>query len=146
MEAKSPSRRAQAAAGLLAVAGGLGVAVLAASHLGKLSGRIDPMVGLIAGLALVFVGAILVVPERSRMLRAWFGALMITSIALMFDWLAFGPGERHVMSGIAGANTGVRTHFWEVPGQILFASGLLLFNLMAVWAWMRALRGKHARG
>jgi hypothetical protein len=145
MAAKSPSRRAQVSAGLLAMTAGLGVTVLAASHLGKAVGKLDPVIGLIAGLTLVFVGAILVVPERNRNLRTWFGALMITSIALLFDWLAFGPGERRVTNGIASASNGVRTHFWEVPGQILFASGLLLFNLMAWWAWMRALWGKPAR-
>jgi hypothetical protein len=145
MAAKSRSRRAQIAAGLLAIAAGLGVSALAASHLGKSFGRLDPIVGLMAGFVFALVGAILVVPERRKGLRAWIGALMITSIALLFDWIAFGPSERHVTAGISNANTGVRTHFWEVPGRVLLVSGAILFNLMALWAWLRAFWRKPGR-
>jgi hypothetical protein len=145
MATKSPSRRRQIAAGLLAMAAGLGVAALAANHLGKPTGRLDPVVGLIAGFAFAFAGAILVAPERRKGLRAWSGALMITFIALLLDWIALGPGEHHVASGLSNANTGVRTHFWEVPGRVLLFSGAVLFNLMALWAWLRALWGKAAK-
>jgi hypothetical protein len=143
MAAKSPSRRKQIAAGLLAMAAGLGVAALAASHLGKPTGRLDPVVGLITGFALAFAGAILVVPERRKGLRAWAGALMITFIALLLDWIALAPGEHRVATGVS--NAAVRTHFWEVPGRVLLFSGAVLFNLMALWAWLRALWGRTAR-
>src|SRR5690242_5106627 len=128
MAAKSLSRRRQIATGLLLAAAGFALAALAASHLGGSPGRLDPVVGLIGGAALVFLGAILVAPERRRRVRAWGGALMITSIALLFDWLVLGH-----------APPGARTHFWEAPGKVLLASGALLFSLMAMWAWMRAL-------
>jgi len=137
MAAKKPSRRAQVASGLLVLAGGLGVATLAAGHLFSQPGRLDPVVGVIGGMILVLVGAILVVPERNKALRAWFGALMVTSIALLFDWLAFGPGERHVAAIGSNSGLGLRTHFWEVPGRVMMASGAVLFNLMALWAWFR---------
>jgi hypothetical protein len=55
---------------------------------------------------------------------------MVTCIAFLFDWIALG----------ANGSTGVRTHFWEVPGRVLLVSGALLFNLMALWAWIRARR------
>ena len=139
MAAKRPSRRAEVAAGLLVIAGGLGVAALAAGHLFGQAGRLEPVVVMIAGMILVFVGAILVVPERNKALRAWFGALMITCIALLFDWLAFGPGEHHA-ARTANSNLGLRTHFWEVPGQVMMLSGAVLFNLMALWAWLRTRR------
>ena len=70
MKAKSPARRTQVAAGLLAIAAGLGLAALAASHLGRPAGRLDPVVGLITGFAFAFAGAILVVPVRRKRLRA----------------------------------------------------------------------------
>lgn len=140
MAAKRPSRRAEVAAGLLVIAGGLGVAALAAGHLFGQAGRLEPVVVIIAGMILVFVGAILVVPERNKSLRAWFGALMITCIALLFDWLAFGSGERHTKAGTANSNLGLRMHFWEVPGQVMMLSGAVLFNLMALWAWLRTRR------
>ena len=135
MAAKSPSRHTQVAVGLLAVAVGLGAAALAASHIGKPAGRLDPVVGVIAGFAFAFAGAILVVPERRRKLRSWIGALMI----------AFVPGDHPGASAISNGNHSTRTHFWQVPGQVLLLSGAALFNLMALWAWLRAFLGKAAR-
>lgn len=140
MAAKPLSRRGQFTIGILVIAAGLCVTALAANYLGKPTGKFDPVVGLIAGLAFAFAGAILVVPERQGRNRAFFGALMVTSIALLFDWLAFGPGERHLVAGISNSGIGVRTHFWEVPGRVLLASGAVLFSLMALWAWIRARR------
>jgi hypothetical protein len=112
---------------------GLCIAAIAASFLARPAGRFDPVVGFIAGLAIAFTGGILVVPERQGRMRASLGALMITCIALLFDWIAFGSG--------------VRTHVWEVPGRVLLVSGAMLFNLMALWAWIRArrVRRKTAR-
>jgi hypothetical protein len=127
MAAKRPSRRAEFAAGFLVTAAGIGLAALAASYFGR-------SFGMIAGCTLVFLGAILIVPERHRRMRAWCAALMITSIALLLDWIALGR-----------APAGTRTHFWEAPGRVLLASGAALFTLMALWAWMRALWGGHAR-
>jgi len=136
MASKPRSRRGQTAGGLLALVAGVGVAANAASHLGQPLGRVDPVVLMIAGFALAFVGLILFAPERNRRLKAWLGALMITAIALLLDWLVF--------SHLAGSGV-ARTHFWEVPGRVLLTSGALLFSLMALWAWMRALWGKPAR-
>jgi hypothetical protein len=140
MAEKPLSRRGQFTIGVLVVAAGLCVAALAASYVGKPAGMFDPVVGLIAGLAFALAGAILAVPERQKGIRALFGALMITCIALLFDWIAFAPGERRITGGISGAHASVRTHFWEVPGRVLLVSGAVLFNLMAVWAWFRTRR------
>ena len=146
MAAKPLSRRGQFTIGVLVVAAGLCVVALAANYVGKSTGRFDPVVGLIAGLALAFAGAILVVPERQGRTRAWFGALMITAIALLFDWLAFGPSEPRDTATL-GNGAAARVHFWQVPGRVLIASGAVLFNLMALWAWLRArrVRRKSAR-
>lgn len=129
MAAKPLSRRGQFTLGVLVVAAGLCVAAIAASFVGQPGGRFDPLVAVIAGIALALAGAILVVPERDARMRAWFGALMITAIALLLDWIL----ARRLGSA-------ARTHFWEVPGRVLLASGALLFNLMALWAWIRARR------
>ena len=130
MASKPQSRRGQIAGGLIALAAGVGLAANAAGHLGQPMGKLDPVLLIIGGSALAFVGLILFAPERNRRLKAWLGALMISAIAVLLDWLAFGPG---------GANHAGRVHFWEVPGKLLLASGAVLFNLMAVWAWMRTL-------
>jgi len=145
MAAKALSRRGQITVGVSVVAVGFGIGAIAASHLGQPAGKFDPVAGLIASLAFAFAGAILVVPVRHVRTRASFGALMITAIALLFDWVAFGPGERRFSGGIPGGNSGARTHLWQMPGQILFVSGAVLFNLMALWAWLRARRAPRKR-
>jgi hypothetical protein len=144
MAAKPLSRRGQFTIGILVVAAGLCAVALAANYVGKPTGRFDPVVGLIAGLALAFAGAILVVPERQGRTRAWFGALMISCIALLFDWLAFGPRELQDAAAL-GNGAAVRMHFWQVPGRVLLASGAVLFNLMALWAWFRARRVRSGK-
>jgi len=143
MAGKALSRRRQVMAGFVVIAVSLGVAAIAAIHIGSSPDALVPgaVAGLIAGLALAFAGAILVVPERHGRIRASFGALMITFIALLFDWVAFGPGERRFTAALSSGNVGVRPHFWEMPGRILLVSGAMLFNLMALWAWLRARRG-----
>jgi len=134
MGAKPLSRRGQVTVGLLVIALGFGVAAIATIHLVMPPGKavLDPVVVLISGFAFAFGGAILVVPERRGRTRASFGALMITSVALLFDWVAFGPGEHHAKGGVA--------HLREMSRHILLASGAVLFNLMALWAWFRARR------
>ena len=147
MSPKALSRRRQVAAGFVVIAVSLGVAAIAAIHLGQSPESHVPgaVAGLIAGLAFAFAGAILVVPERRKQTRASFGALMITFVALLFDWVAFGPGERRATAALSGVSTGVRPHFWEMPGRILLVSGAMLFNLMALWAWIRARRAPRKR-
>jgi len=145
--------RGQIALGLMVMAAGLSCTALAASYLGAPPDRfvLDKVAGLVGGLSFVFGGAILVVPERFTGTRALAGALMVTSFALLYDWAAFGPGERHLHGSVPFLHTGVASPLSEMSGQILFAIGAVLFNLMALWAWVRARRaggkkpGKAAR-
>jgi hypothetical protein len=153
MKAKRLPPRGQIALGFMVMAAGLSCTALAASYLGAPADRfvLDKVAGLVGGLSFVFGGAILVVPERFTGTRAFAGALMVTSFALLYDWAAFGPGERHLHGGVPFLHTGVASPLSEMSGQILFAIGAVLFNLMALWAWVRARRavgkkpGKAAR-
>ena len=71
---------------------------------------------------------------------------MITCIALMLDWLAFGPGERRFASGNPSANAAVGPQqLKEMSVRFLLAIGAVLFSLMALWAWMRALWRRTAK-
>ena len=142
MKAKRPPPRGQIALGMMVMAAGLSFAALAASYLGTPPDvfPLDRVAGLVAGLSFVFGGAILVVPERFTGTRALAGALMVTSFALLYDWAAFGPGERHLHGGIPFLHTGVASPLSEMSGRILFAIGAILFNLMALWAWVHARR------
>jgi len=148
MARKRPARRRQVTVGLLLIAAGLGVGAVAASQFGKPAGTlpVDAVAALIAALGLVFAGATVAAPERRAGVRAWTGALMITSIAILFDWVAFGPGERRFTSGSLSANAAVGPHqLKEMSLRLLFAIGAVLFNLMALWAWMRALWRRTAK-
>ena len=137
MPVKKPSRRSQVAAGLLGIALGLAIVAAAVDHISQPGVRLDPVAGVTGGIAFAFVGAVLIAPERNKKLRAWFGALMVTALAILFDWLAFGPGEHHAAAAISNSNLGVRTHFWEAPGRVMLTSGAVLFTVMALWAWTR---------
>jgi len=145
MAAKKPSRRQQVAAGLLGIMLGLCITAAAVIHISKPGFKLDPAIGVIGGIAFALVGAVLLAPERNKKLRAWFGALMVTAMAVLFDWLAFGPHEQHAAAAIANSNLGMRTHFWEAPGQVMLASGAVLFTMMALWAWTRRTLWKRAR-
>lgn len=147
MAAKPLSRRGQFTVGVLVAAMGLAVATLAASTIGR-PGRFDPVVVFIAGLTFAFAGAILVVPEHDGRMRAWFGAFMVTCVALLLDWVALGLGGTREAAAAVSVNANTRTHFWQVPGQVMLLIGAMLFNLMALWAWFRArrVRRKSARG
>jgi hypothetical protein len=144
MAAKPLSRRGQFTVGVLVAAGGLCIAVIAASLVGRPAGRFDPVITMIAGLVLAFAGAILIAPERNPRMRAWFGALMVTAIALLFDWIALGLGD--VQAAAVSVNASTRSHFWQVPGRVLLVSGAMLFNFMALWAWLRARRVRRKAG
>jgi len=142
MTAKQLSPRGQIAVGLLVMAVGLGYTALAASHLGKPPDRLvmDAVAGSLAGLAFALAGVILVVPERRAGIRALIGALMVTCVALLFDWVAFGPGERRFRGGVSFVHIGAASPLSEMSGRALFAIGAVLFNLLALWAWLRTRR------
>jgi len=145
MAAKRPTRRGQVALGLLLIAAGLGAVV--ASQFWKPAPRlpVDAVTAVIAALGIVFAGATLAAPERRPGLRAWTGALLVTSIALLLDWVAFGPGERR-FTGSPGANAAAGPHqLREMSLRLLLAIGAVLFDLMALWAWMRVLWRRTAK-
>jgi len=148
MAAKRPTRLGQVTVGLLLIAAGLGVGAVAASQFGKPAGKlpVNAVAAFIAALCLVFAGATVAAPERRAGFKAWTGALMVTSIALLFDWVAFGPGERRFTGTSPSANAAVGPHqLKEMSVRLLVAIGAVLFNLMALWAWMRALWRRTAK-
>src|SRR5262245_19047911 len=147
MAARPLARGAQLIVGLLVIALGFVLAAVSVLHFATPPGKsvLDPFVGLTGGLALVFLGAILIVPERQGRTRAWLGASMITCIALMFDWVAFGPGERHAEAVVTNGHAKTGAQLREMSRQVLMVSGAVLFNLLALYAWFRARRSAWKR-
>ena len=137
-----PAITASAAGG---VAGGGLVIGLATAALGSLIAGLsiygaihaDPfkaenLIGVPFGLAFVFAGIIVSLPPGAERWRNLLGALVVTCMALIFDWVAFGPGERHFTGSING--------FGYVPsqtfGRVAFGLFAVIFDICAILAWI----------
>src|ERR687888_324909 len=64
-----------------------------------------------------------------------FGALLITCFAVTFDWVAFGPGERHFSGGFSLGGVGIVARPGELLGRAMFGLGAVIFDVVAVVLW-----------
>lgn len=87
-------------------------------------------------------GINIAVPEDALRTRAVMGAFVATGLALSFDWIAFGPGERHFTGGASASGAAVHTPVSSGVGRFAFGIGALLLDAAAVWFWIYALRLK----
>ena len=55
----------------------------------------DPFIALPIGMIFASAGVLLAFPSAGLELKTIFATLLITGFAVTFDWIAFGPGERH---------------------------------------------------
>ena len=123
----------------------VGVVVLAAGialvALGILrhSDPAEPLAFLVipAGLVFVFGGLLVLLPPK---LNPPLAALMVTSLAVIFDWVAFGPGERHFTSYVGGAGAGVSWTSGELAGRAFFGVLALIMDVAAIGLWLRLVR------
>jgi hypothetical protein len=97
-----------------------------------------------AALAFVFAGALVALPPRRSALTRLLGALLITSFAVTFDWIAFAPGERHFSGGISFGGLGVGARPGELFGRAMFGIGAVIADLVAIVLWVRLLRAAPA--
>ncbi len=100
----------------------------------------------LAGACFVLVGTVLAVPQNDLRLRGLLVGLMVTALAAIFDWVAFGPGERHFSGGISFAGSSMRTGASEASGRIAFGIAAVILDAFAMWGWYRWLRGSRAEG
>ena len=71
--------------------------------------------------------------------RQWsLGAMAITSMALLFDWIAFVPGPRLFTTGASASHQGAPVG--SGVGRVAFGVGAILFDLAALYAWRVAIR------
>jgi len=92
-----------------------------------------------AGLVFVFGGLLALLPAKLQLPLA---ALMVTSLAVLFDWVAFGPGERHFTSSLGGAGASVTWASGEFAGRAFFGVFALLMDIAAIGLWLRLVRGR----
>lgn len=98
----------------------------------------------IAGACFIFIGAAFAAPREDTRLRGFLLGLMVTGLAIVFDWVAFGPGERHFSGGISFAGNAMRAASDETSGRIAFGIAAVILDAFAAWGWYRwlqALRG-----
>jgi len=98
----------------------------------------------IAGACFMLVGSALLVPRGDVRLRGLLLGLMVTFLAAIFDWVAFGPGERHFGGGFSFAGAAMRTGASETSGRAVFGIAAVLLDAFALWGWYRWLRGLGA--
>jgi hypothetical protein len=135
----NPSRGGRIALGFISAAIGLvviGTAVSAAIH------ATDPfaserLVAVPAGLIFVLGGALVALPPGGTRWQSVLSALLVTSFAVTFDWVAFGPGERKFGGGISlGANVGAEFPVGELIGRAVFGVAAIVLDIFAIIAWI----------
>ena len=68
------------------------------------------------------------------------GGTIVGLLAAVFNWIAFGPGERRFGGGIALPFVSVSGPSSEWTGRVAFGIGAVLVDLFLVWILARGLR------
>jgi hypothetical protein len=99
----------------------------------------DAMSELLLGLCvLCFGAAIFGSPAAANVRQQFLGALAITAMALLFDWIAFVPGPRAFRAGASAVHPGGPVS--SAVGRVAFGFGAVFMDLFAVYAWQTAIR------
>ena len=92
----------------------------------------DNLIGLPIGLMFLFAGILVGLPSQYIQSRNLLAALLITCFAITFDWVAFGPGERHFTGSIMG--------FGFIPGELMgriaFGAFAVILDVVAITMWI----------
>ena len=100
----------------------------------------DPraLIGVPAGLIFVFGGAlILLPPAHAQQGQLPLVALTVTSLAVVFNWVAFGPGERDFAGPLSSAGGTATGTTGEMTGRLFFGFIALLMDFAALGLWMK---------
>jgi hypothetical protein len=117
--------------GLMLAAGG----VYGATH--AVPFNADNLMAVPAGLMFVFAGIFIGLPPDSKW-RNLLATLLVTCFALIFDWVAFGPGEREFTGSIGGF--GFISNEWI--GRALFGAFAVVLDIIAIGMWTGRWRQK----
>ena len=90
-----------------------------------------------AGLIFFFAGLLIAMPGQWVRRRALVQALLLTSFAVTFDWVAFGPGERHFKGSVSVGFLAIGSSPGEILGRILFGIPAVFSTGAAILAWAR---------
>lgn len=107
-----------------------------------------PWVVVSAGMMFNLGGVLILLVDREgvdalRNLVMW---LFVLSLALPFNWVAFGEGERHFSGSFSGFGLSIFSASTASTGRMVFGAFALLMDFMVLWPVIRLLRGKTAFG
>jgi hypothetical protein len=94
----------------------------------------------IAGAFVDLAGLAILVPERFPRVRGMFAGLAVTALAVVFDWIAFGPGDRESGALLSLDRFIATTPSNENAGRAVIGLFAVLVSLLAVWGWIRWFR------
>jgi len=77
-------------------------------------------------------------PTTAGVLQSLFGALAITCMALLFDWVAFVPGPREFHTGSSSIHRGGSVN--STFGRVAFGVFAVFLDLFAFHAWRQTIR------
>jgi len=141
-EKKGSSTGRRVAFGLAVCAAGMSVVALSAYQLALKANVLAAweFAALPVGMAFAFCGVLFALPGSFVRTRALTAALMITTLALTADWIAFGPGDSGVRKGFSLNHVRGPLQTSQMLGRLLFGVGAVLADLLAFWAWVRYFR------
>jgi hypothetical protein len=96
----------------------------------------ENLMGVPLSLVFLLAGILVVLPPGDGKRRSLLTALLLTCFALTFDWVAFGPGERH-FTGSAG---GVGFIPSEWMGRAAFGAVAVVSDILAIRMWIGLFR------
>jgi hypothetical protein len=92
------------------------------------------------------MGVSLLTPQMNGRIRGFLVGVLVTCLALIFDWIAFGPGERHFSGAMSFGGSWIGSRSDGTSGRIAFGVAAAVLDLFAAWGWYRWLRGASRAG
>ncbi len=89
-------------------------------------------------------GMAFLLPDRYAQPRGLIAAILISALALVFDWIAFIAGDRAFGGVFSFGRLSDLAAAPENASRVFFAMFATLFSLLALWAWARWLRELRA--
>ena len=94
--------------------------------------RADNLMGVPIALMFVFAGMLIGLPPQHAKWRSLLAKLLMTCFALTFDWVAFGPGERHFTGSFMGSGF-ISSEF---VGRAVFGVFAAVLDICAIAMWI----------
>lgn len=94
------------------------------------------------GLAFLSLGLVVMLDGVTMLekVRGWLGLMFFLSFASIFNWVAFGPGERHFTVrtgfGSGAAHMSTSSPGDELTGRIMFGLFAILLDLLLLSPWL----------